>query len=52
VWPAVPFCSTLLADLGRDVVVITAPQDPFGIDGAASSGRRDTTTDIAARGAV
>ncbi len=26
-----PFCSTLLADLGMDVLVITAPEDPFGI---------------------
>jgi len=26
-----PFCSTLLADLGMDVLVITAPRDPFGI---------------------
>ena len=25
-----PFCSTLLADLGMDVVTITAPHDPFG----------------------
>ncbi len=25
-----PFCSTLLADLGMDVVTITAPRDPFG----------------------
>src|SRR5262249_42839187 len=24
-----PFCSTLLADLGVDVVVVTAPNDPF-----------------------
>ena len=26
-----PFCSTLLADLGMDVLVITAPRDPFGL---------------------
>ena len=26
-----PFCSTLLADLGMDVLSITAPRDPFGI---------------------
>ena len=26
-----PFCSTLLADLGMDVLVITAPRDPFGM---------------------
>jgi crotonobetainyl-CoA:carnitine CoA-transferase CaiB-like acyl-CoA transferase len=26
-----PFCSTLLADLGMDVLVIAAPKDPFGI---------------------
>ena len=26
-----PFCSTLLADLGMDVVVIASPTDPFGI---------------------
>ena len=26
-----PFCSTLLADLGMDVLVIGAPTDPFGI---------------------
>jgi crotonobetainyl-CoA:carnitine CoA-transferase CaiB-like acyl-CoA transferase len=26
-----PFCSTVLADLGMDVLVITAPRDPFGI---------------------
>ena len=26
-----PFCSTLLADLGMDVLVVTAPRDPFGI---------------------
>jgi crotonobetainyl-CoA:carnitine CoA-transferase CaiB-like acyl-CoA transferase len=25
-----PFCSTLLADLGMDVLVVTAPADPFG----------------------
>jgi crotonobetainyl-CoA:carnitine CoA-transferase CaiB-like acyl-CoA transferase len=25
-----PFCSTLLADLGMDVLAITAPGDPFG----------------------
>ena len=25
-----PFCSTLLADLGMDVVVVGAPNDPFG----------------------
>jgi len=25
-----PFCSTLLADLGMDVLTITAPKDPFG----------------------
>jgi crotonobetainyl-CoA:carnitine CoA-transferase CaiB-like acyl-CoA transferase len=25
-----PFCSTLLADLGMDVLTITAPNDPFG----------------------
>src|SRR5262245_30490577 len=25
-----PFCSTLLADLGMDVVTVTAPNDPFG----------------------
>lgn len=25
-----PFCSTLLADLGMDVLTITAPADPFG----------------------
>src|SRR5690349_1392557 len=25
-----PFCSTILADLGMDVVVVTAPNDPFG----------------------
>jgi len=26
-----PFCSTILADLGMDVVTIAAPNDPFGI---------------------
>ena len=26
-----PFCSTILADLGMDVLVITAPRDPFGL---------------------
>lgn len=26
-----PFCSTLLADLGVDVLVVAAPTDPFGI---------------------
>jgi crotonobetainyl-CoA:carnitine CoA-transferase CaiB-like acyl-CoA transferase len=26
-----PFCSTLLADLGMDVLVVAAPDDPFGI---------------------
>jgi crotonobetainyl-CoA:carnitine CoA-transferase CaiB-like acyl-CoA transferase len=26
-----PFCSTVLADLGMDVLVVTAPRDPFGI---------------------
>ena len=26
-----PFCSTLLADLGMDVLVVAAPRDPFGI---------------------
>jgi crotonobetainyl-CoA:carnitine CoA-transferase CaiB-like acyl-CoA transferase len=26
-----PFCSTLLADLGMDVLVITNPSDPFGV---------------------
>jgi crotonobetainyl-CoA:carnitine CoA-transferase CaiB-like acyl-CoA transferase len=26
-----PFCSTLLADLGMDVLTIAAPDDPFGI---------------------
>jgi crotonobetainyl-CoA:carnitine CoA-transferase CaiB-like acyl-CoA transferase len=26
-----PFCSTLLADLGMDVLVVTAPGDPFGM---------------------
>lgn len=25
-----PFCSTLLADLGMDVLTVTAPHDPFG----------------------
>jgi crotonobetainyl-CoA:carnitine CoA-transferase CaiB-like acyl-CoA transferase len=25
-----PFCSTLLADLGMDVLALTAPNDPFG----------------------
>jgi crotonobetainyl-CoA:carnitine CoA-transferase CaiB-like acyl-CoA transferase len=25
-----PFCSTLFADLGMDVLVVTAPADPFG----------------------
>jgi crotonobetainyl-CoA:carnitine CoA-transferase CaiB-like acyl-CoA transferase len=25
-----PFCSTLLADLGMDVLVVAAPSDPFG----------------------
>jgi crotonobetainyl-CoA:carnitine CoA-transferase CaiB-like acyl-CoA transferase len=25
-----PFCSTLLADLGMDVLTVTAPNDPFG----------------------
>src|SRR5207244_11975791 len=25
-----PFCSTLLADLGMDVLVVAAPDDPFG----------------------
>ena len=25
-----PFCSTLLADLGMDVLVIGSPSDPFG----------------------
>jgi crotonobetainyl-CoA:carnitine CoA-transferase CaiB-like acyl-CoA transferase len=25
-----PFCSTLLADLGMDVLTVTAPRDPFG----------------------
>ena len=26
-----PFCSTVLADLGMDVLVVTAPRDPFGM---------------------
>src|SRR5262249_62211593 len=26
-----PFCSTLLADLGMDVLALPAPRDPFGI---------------------
>jgi crotonobetainyl-CoA:carnitine CoA-transferase CaiB-like acyl-CoA transferase len=26
-----PFCSTLLADLGMDVLVVAAPDDPFGM---------------------
>jgi crotonobetainyl-CoA:carnitine CoA-transferase CaiB-like acyl-CoA transferase len=26
-----PFCSTLLADLGMDVLVVAAPDDPFGV---------------------
>jgi crotonobetainyl-CoA:carnitine CoA-transferase CaiB-like acyl-CoA transferase len=26
-----PFCSTLLADLGMDVLVVTAPDDPFAL---------------------
>jgi len=26
-----PFCSTMLADLGMDVLVITNPTDPFGV---------------------
>src|SRR5437867_12290469 len=26
-----PCCSTLLADLGMDVLVVAAPDDPFGI---------------------
>src|SRR5206468_8194074 len=26
-----PFCSTLLADLGADVLAIAAPDDPFGV---------------------
>ena len=26
-----PFCSTLLADLGMDVVVVAAPSDPMGV---------------------
>ena len=26
-----PFCSTLLADLGMDVVAVAAPGDPFGV---------------------
>lgn len=26
-----PFCSTLLADLGADVLVVTQPNDPFGL---------------------
>src|SRR5579875_3837569 len=26
-----PFCSTLLADLGADVLLVTAPGDPFGV---------------------
>jgi crotonobetainyl-CoA:carnitine CoA-transferase CaiB-like acyl-CoA transferase len=26
-----PFCSTLLADLGMDVLAVTAPHDPFGV---------------------
>src|SRR5207244_9233672 len=26
-----PFCSTLLADLGMDVLVVAAPQAPFGV---------------------
>src|SRR5262247_2808946 len=26
-----PFCSTLLADLGMDVLVVTSPTDPFGL---------------------
>ncbi len=26
-----PFCSTLLADLGMDVLVIASPTDPFGV---------------------
>lgn len=26
-----PFCSTLLADLGMDVLVVGAPDDPFGL---------------------
>ncbi|HZP43675.1 MAG TPA: CaiB/BaiF CoA-transferase family protein [Candidatus Binatia bacterium] len=26
-----PFCSTILADLGMDVLVVAAPNDPFGL---------------------
>jgi crotonobetainyl-CoA:carnitine CoA-transferase CaiB-like acyl-CoA transferase len=26
-----PFCSTILADLGMDVLVVTSPTDPFGV---------------------
>lgn len=26
-----PFCSTMLADLGMDVLVVAAPTDPFGV---------------------
>src|SRR5437867_9245397 len=26
-----PFCSTLLADLGMEVLVVAAPGDPFGL---------------------
>jgi len=26
-----PFCSTILADLGMDVLVVTPPNDPFGL---------------------
>ena len=26
-----PFCSTMLADLGMEVLTIAAPTDPFGV---------------------
>ena len=42
-----PFCSTMLADLGMDVLVVAAPTDPFGVGlSLLARNKRSMTLDL------